>query len=93
MIFMTNRLTNAFFISILAITALSFNACDEDLLLDDVGCVTCVDAQNITIEACSDGFGNLTTTQNNDPSSALESQDTTLEEFRDAQEQQGSTCQ
>ena len=90
---MTNRLTNAFFISILAITALSFNACDEDLLLDDVGCVTCVYAQNITIEACSDGFGNLTTTQNNDPSSALESQDTTLEEFRDAQEQQGSTCQ
>ena len=52
-----------------------------------------MDTQGITIEACADGLGNLTTTQNNDPSSALVTDASTLDEFREVQETQGSTCQ
>ena len=89
----TKLLTKEVAILILAIAALSFSACEADLIPDEIGCVTCVDTQGITIEACADGLGNLTTTQNNDPSSALVTDASTIDEFREVQETQGSTCQ
>jgi len=72
-------------------------ACGSDFLVDPAGaCVTCtssVATGSISVQACADGEGNITTVTNGDQSTAVVTDNFSLNDFQVAQEGSGASCQ
>lgn len=86
-----------YILGLLLVTGLLF-ACGSDILVDPAGdCVTCRTAATttepaVTVQACADGEGNITTVTNGDNSTAQTSE-RLLADFQLAQEATGATCE
>jgi len=80
----------------LAMTAVFISSCGSDLPVDPAGaCITCMTAAttsspSVTVEACADGAGNLTITENG---VATVTDAFNLDDFQITQEASGSSCQ
>lgn len=83
--------------SFILLSGLFIAGCGSDILVDPAGaCVTCVTAASagqpaVSVEACADGEGNITTVIDGDTSTAATSE-RLLADFQTAQESTGATC-